>query len=300
MQRYLLPLVVIMATIASVPIQAAEKEKENLPHVNFCTGVRDGNYDFVGVEIAKQATGKLHGKLINTKGSMENLSKLDVEECDVAIVQSDAFVLYSKQNPRSGLNVERGRTLYSEYVHFICNNNARLSKITGLDKTQTVLIGDPDSGSAVTWESFKLADPERYGVIPTRPVGGTRAANSVQDGTDASCMFAVFGLKAPTIMDIDLLAGTSGDKIRLINAADSDLPKIKDSKGRPLYVINDIPGKTYPHLQHGFFGSSVPTLTVEAILVANTKWVEKEKDAYERLLKAVNAAMPTINNRVHP
>jgi hypothetical protein len=63
----------------------------------------------------------------------------------VAIVQADAYNLYMKRNAQSALTLERGRVLYPEYVHFICNTAAGLSKITGLQKTQTVLVG-PASG----------------------------------------------------------------------------------------------------------------------------------------------------------
>jgi TRAP-type uncharacterized transport system substrate-binding protein len=273
-------------------------QEEGVPRVNICTGLKDGNYDFVGIQIALQAKGSLHGKLINTSGSMENLDKLDKGECDAAIVQSDAYNLYLKRNSHSALTLERGRVLYPEYVHLICNTAANLSKITGLKKDQVVLIGPPGGGSAVTWESFKLADPARYGSIPTQPIGGTRAAGKVQDGTDAACMFDVIGLKAPGINSIDDLAKSSNDRLRLINAQDSDMPSIKDPKGHPMYEEAAIPGSTYPNLQHGFFSTSVPTITVESIFVANSNWVDANADGYDRLLRAVNMAMPAINNRV--
>jgi TRAP-type uncharacterized transport system substrate-binding protein len=281
-----------------VPVTA--RAQDDLPHVNLCTGVKDGNYDFAGIQIALQAKGVLHGKLINTAGSMENLEKLDKGDCDAAIVQADAFNLYLKQNSHSSLNLERGRVLYPEYVHFICNTAAGLSKITGLKKDQTVLIGPAGSGSAVTWESFKLADPARYGPIPTQPIGGTRAAGKVQDGSDAACMFMVIGLKAAGINDINDLARNSGDRLRLVNAQDSDMPGVKDPKGRTMYHEASIPGGTYPDLQHGLFSTAVPTITVESIFVANSNWVDSNPVGYEKLLKAVNSAMPAINNRVLP
>jgi TRAP-type uncharacterized transport system substrate-binding protein len=289
-------IVVVAVWLAPTPARA----QDDLPHVNLCTGIKDGNYDFVGIQIAMQAKDVLHGKLINTAGSIENLQKLDKGECDAAIVQSDAFNLYLKQNAHSSLNLERGRVLYPEYVHFICNTNAGLSKITGLKKDQTVLIGPNGGGSAVTWESFKLADPARYGSIPTLPIGGTRAAGKVQEGSDAACMFMVIGLKAPGISEINDLARNSGDRLRLINAQDSDMPGVKDPKGRIMYQEASIPGGTYPDLQHGMFSTAVSTITVDSIFVANSNWVDANAAGYEKLLKAVNAAMPAINNRVLP
>lgn len=287
-------------TLVAVNYPATSKAQDDLPHVNFCTGPKDGNYDFAGIQIAQQAKGSLHGKLINTDGSLKNLEKLDSGECDAAIVQADAYSLYLKQHSRSALTLERGRVLYPEYVHLICNTNAGLSKITGLTKAQTVLIGPVGGGSAVTWESFKMADPDRYGSIPTLPIGGTRAAGKVQEGSDAACMFDVIGLKAPGITAINDLAATSNNRLALINAQDSDMLGVKDPKGRVMYQEGSIPGGTYHDLQHGFFSSSVPTITVDSIFVANSNWVDANADAYDRLLRAVNTAMPAINNRVTP
>jgi TRAP transporter TAXI family solute receptor len=286
----------MLLTVVAIP--TVGYAQDNLPHVNLCTGVKDGNYDFVGIQIAFQAKGSLHGTLINTAGSLENLAKLDAGTCDAAIVQSDAYSVYLKQNSHSNLTLERGRALYPEYVHFICNKDAGLSKITGLQKTQTVLVGPAGSGSAVTWDSFKAADPARYGSIPTQPIGGTRAAGKVQDGSDAACMFAVIGLKAPGINAINDVAKTSNDRILLINAQDSDMPGVKDPKGKTMYEKASIPGGTYPDLQHGMLSTSVPTITVMSILVANSNWVDANGPAYDALLKAVNQAMPAINQRV--
>ena len=279
-----------------IPVYA----QDVLPHVNLCTGAKDGNYDFAGIQIALQAKGSLHGTLINTAGSLDNLAKLDAGTCDAAIVQADAYSVYLQQNPRSTLSLERGRALFPEFVHFICNENAGLSKITGLQKTQTVLIGPAGSGSSVTWNSFKLADPARYESIPTQPIGGIRAAGKVQDGSDAACMFTVIGLKASGINAINDLAKTSSGRILLVNAQDSDIPGVKDPKGKTMYEKASIPGGTYPDLQHGTFGTSVPTITVQSILVANSNWVDANGAAYDALLKAVNGAMPTINEKVNP
>src|SRR3954454_7414525 len=147
--------VALMATLPS--LARAEPAKARL-----CTGVHDGNYEFAGIQIAQQAKGSLAVEVVNTQGSLDNLAKLDKGECDAAIVQSDAYGVYLKQNSRSALSLEKGRVLYQEYLHFICNTQTGISKITQLTKNQTILVGPLGGGTSTTWESFKLADPRRY------------------------------------------------------------------------------------------------------------------------------------------
>lgn len=270
--------------------------------VRFCTGPQGGNYEFSGIEIARQMQGApTRVTVFNTKGSLDNLARLDSsgdDGCDAAIVQSDALAVYMKANPRSTLSIERGRSMYREYVHLICNTAVGLSKITKLNDKTVVLVGSNGGGSAVTWESFTLADKKRYGIVPTRPVGGLRAASMVQEGTEAACMLQVIGLKAPAINEVNQLAATSGDRLALVPADDSDMPSVKDPKGKPMYIATDIPGGTYPAMQHGTFSTSVGTIAVEALFVTRSAWIDDHESDYQNLLRGVNRAMPAILQRV--
>lgn len=270
--------------------------------VRFCTGAQGGNYEFSGLEIARQMAGApTQVAVVNTKGSLENLARLDSSDasgCDAAIVQSDALAVYMKSNPRSSLSIERGRSMYQEYVHLICNKSADLGKITDLTNKTVVLVGANGGGSAVTWESFTLADKTRYGVVPTRPVGGLRAASMVQEGSEAACMFQVIGLKAPAINEVNTLAATSDGRLVMVAADDSDMPSVRDPKGKPMYSKASIPGGTYPAMQHGTFSSSVGTIAVDAVFVTKTSWIDDHDADYQNLLRGVNRAMPAILGRV--
>jgi len=294
MLRKLLAAAAVLMATATAPALASAGQ----PTVRVCTGKTDGNYHFAGIQFAQQARGVLNVVLVPTEGSLDNLAKLDKGECDTAIVQSDAYTVYAKQNPQSALTIERGRALYQEYLHLICNTNAGISKITQLTNRHTVLVGPNGGGSAVTWASFVLADKKRYERIPTRPVGGVRALNMVQEGSDASCMLFVAGLRAPSLMEANAVAATSNGRLALIAADDSDMPSVKDPRGRSMYTKVTIPGGTYKNLQSGFFSSSVDTIAVEALIVANTSFVEQNEGAYNALLRAVNNSIPAINNRL--
>jgi uncharacterized protein len=300
MKPYVMTIAALVAVASMPSLALAQKSPAAQPTVKLCTGGRDGNYEFSGIQIAQQAKGALNVAVVNTQGSLENLAKLEKGECDAAIVQNDAYGVYRKQNSQSGLNIEKSRSLYPEYLHFICNSQANISKITQLTKNHTILVGPLGGGTSTTWESFKIADPKRYEPIPTLPIGGLRAVNIVQEGSEASCMLFVTGLRSGQINEANQVALNSKGRLVLIAADDSDLPKVKDPKGAFIYTKATIPGGTYPGgLQpSSFLGSSVDTITVDAVLVTNTAFIDANEQSYNILLRAVNNAIPAIKNKV--
>ncbi len=295
-----LPLVLTVAcTIASG--RAIAQGRPPVPEIKLCTGPEGGNYDFAGIQFKRQGQGVVNVRLpsAGTKGSMDNLELLASGACDVAIVQSDAYGVYMKQHQGASLNLERGRVLYPEYVHLICNTRAGLSKITGLKKGMVILTGPNGGGSSVTWESFKLADPARYGEIATLPIGGKRGLGLVDEGKDATCLIYVAGLASQIMQEADDFAEKSGH-LALVPTDDSDLPGVKDPKGRPVYENQAIPSGTYPRAfqTRSLMGSGIGAVTVQAIVVANVPFIEANEKTYDHFLAAVNKAMPAILEHV--
>lgn len=264
--------------------------------MNVCTGGETGNYYKAGIKIAEQAKGVLDLNIVSTKGSMENLDKLSDGSCDAAIVQSDAYLVYKKTNPKSDLDLERAAALYPEYVHLVCNRASGITRVTQLSDKTPVAVGPIGSGSSVTWDSFVLADPATYKRIPTLPLAGTRAATKVAEGTDATCLLYVAGLKTTYMMEVN---DGVGDKVVLVKADDGDMDKILDPKKKPVYTYEKIPGGTYSKIQDGMF-SSVKTISTSAILVVNTKWIDANDRAYDSFLKAQIHAEAGIMKMVTP
>lgn len=268
-------------------------------HVRFCTGPDGGNYDYSGIQTKKQAQGLVPIDIVQTKGSLDNLERIANGTCDAAIVQSDAYGVYMKKNAGALLNVERGRVLYPEYVHLVCNKQAGLSKITGLKKGMTVLVGPNGGGSSVTWDSFVNADPNRYGPVGTSPIGGKRGLGMVDDGTEATCMLYVAGLASTSMNEADDFAEKSGH-LTLVPTNDSDVEKIKDTKGRLVYEDLSIPGGTYPksfQTRH-LTGSAIGAIAPNAIVIANVDFIEKNDTTYDKFLSALNKAVPAILDHV--
>jgi TRAP-type uncharacterized transport system substrate-binding protein len=212
--------------------------------------------------------------------------------------------VYKAKNSSSSMTLEVGTALYPELLHLICNSEAGLSKITGLTKTTPIMIGPNGSGTSVTWDSFVNSDPSRYGVVPTLPIGGIRALGRVKEGTEASCMLFVTGLKASSINEANVVAKSSSGKLVLVPTNDSDLLKLKSpgKNGKVIYEEALIPSGTYPGgLQPAsIMGSSVKTISVNALFVTNTDYIDAHPNDYDSLLRSVNRAIPAVHNRVMP
>lgn len=292
MRRFLvLPLVLAFAGVSHAWAESA--------HVRFCTGPDGGNYDFSGIQVKRQAAGLVPIDLVQTKGSLDNLDRIAGGTCDAAIVQSDAYGVYMRQHSGAILNVERGRVLYPEYVHLVCNKAAGLSKITGLKKGMTVLVGPNGGGSSVTWDSFRMADPKRYGDVATLPIGGKRGLGLVDEGTDATCMLYVAGLASQSMNEADDFAEKSGH-LDLVATNDSDVEKMKDAKGQYVYEDLSIPSGTYPRAfqTRSLMGSSIGAIAPHAIVVSNVSFIEANDAVYDKFLSAVNKAEPAILEHV--
>jgi len=281
-------------SVFSFGISAAQADTKPLPVIRLCTGLQGLNYFWTGQEIAKQAKNILDIKVIPTKGSLENLAKLASNDCDVAIVQSDALNAVDKVS-----NVEVGPALYKEYWHLICNTDANISRITGLNKDTKILLGANGGGAEVTWTSLVKSDPKRYSVVPHDPIGGLRAAGIVQQGSQAACMAVVTGLNSAGIKEINEIAKQSNN-MRLIASNDGDILNVKDPKGHLVYTNDSIPSGTYAGgLQpSSLFGSSVDTVSVNALIVSNSDFIDANEGVYTQFLRAVNNAVPGIKEHM--
>lgn len=278
----------------SVPALAAPPSGTEGPaQLNLCTASESGNYYWAGSQIAGQAKGSVPVNVLATRGSMENLEKIDKGECDGAIVQSDAFLAYEKQYPKSTLKLERSGVLYNELVHLICNRKAGLSKITKLSGKNTVAIGRNGSGSAITWQGFVQADEKTYKPVQTVPLDGERALSKVADGSDVQCMLFTAGLNTPFIKET---ASGYAQQVTLVPTDDRDIKDVQDNKGNQVYEYDKIPSGMYA-LNNGYF-SGVDTISVKAILVVNSDWADEHERQYGKLLEAVRHALPTIHQRV--
>jgi uncharacterized protein len=259
--------------------------------ITICTGSKEGAYYPAVEHIQRQAEPELTITALETKGSIDNLSGLEDQICQAAIIQADAYLL--AQTEMIELSVERTAELYDEYVHLICNRQAGIHQINDFKKNpqnHTLLIGTKGSGAALTWEIFVVLDRD-YGRIATLPFGGVRALSQIMEGQNAQCMLIISGLRSQMMQEID----QHSDILKLVHVNDSDFKDKTDGRGNAIYRFQKIPSGTYNKLQRRFFGG-IETVTVSAVLVTNRRWIEENPHAYQQFAKAVLAARPHILN----
>lgn len=266
--------------------------------LSLCTARADGNYHGAGEAIRGQLNADiLQLELVQTAGSVDNLNRLARGECDAAIVQLDAYLVYQETNRRKRLELARPNYLYEEYVHLVCRRDAGIDSIEDLNgdaRTAGLLTGEPQSGSAATWTYFTRLKPG-YASVTTQPLGGQAALAELQEGAGAACMIYVSGLRSP----YSAAVSAAGDRLRLVPVDDLDLDEARFA-GERIYQFRPIPAGTYPALEAGQNPSSVETLTVGATLFVTQRWAARHYDENAHLVDAILRAKPAIVKRVSP
>lgn len=288
--------VALLSVVSCTAFGADPQLTQAKPEFNLCTGGATGNYFFAGNVVKKNSTSVVvHVR--ESKGSIDNLDQIMEGKCDGAFVQTDALRVYGERNARSIAAVERSGALYKEYVHFVCNRDAKLGRITDLTDKHTVAIGPDGSGSRVMWEGFVLADKKRYGKVSTSHLGGLRALNAVSDGSQVTCMIFTGALNVPLLKN-DALPLV--DRIVLVPANDGDFDNAKDQRGKRIYHFEDIPSNTYGKLHpSALLGyKNVETTVIEAVFVVSNSWIEANERAYDNLIRSFNSSLPEIKNKV--
>jgi TRAP-type uncharacterized transport system substrate-binding protein len=256
--------------------------------LTLCTGRREGNYHRKGKVLQRRlAPLGLAIALMQTAGSTENLQRIDDGTCDAALVQHDAYFLhfYAVTRDSKRRRVQRPKYLFDEYVHMVCNRNSGVRRMSDLLEDpgrHRLLVGEPRSGSALTWEVFKLLDAA-YTAVPADTKGGDAALNILTNDESPACLFYVASLDTPFMRRIDGMA----EVLRLVKIDD---PDVNDARigGERVYQFDRFPPGTYPALQANLGRPDAPSLTVGASLVIARDWARQYPQGY-RLLQHVVA-----------
>jgi TRAP transporter TAXI family solute receptor len=280
----------LSAWLAASTVQAAD--------LTLCTARADGNYYAAGEIIRSRIDAELlNVSLRETAGSVDNLGRLARGECDAAIVQLDAYLVYQEANRWKRLELARPNYLYEEFVHLVCRRDADLESIEDLaveDGKHEVLIGEPESGSAATWRYFTILN-SGYAKTPARPVGGAHALAELQKPGGASCMVYVSGLRSKFSESV----ANAGDTLVLVPVDDPDLDEARFAGDR-IYRFRKIPADTYRALGANARKRDLETLTVGATLFVTQSWAEDNYDANAYLAEVILKAKSEILERVAP
>jgi hypothetical protein len=148
-------------------------------------------------------------------------------------------------------------------------------------------VGKKGGGTSLTWEVFCKEDND-YKDVKVKYKGGDEALLEVL-GKKESVMLFVSGLNSPLLEK----ANEMGNRLTLVPVNDSDFNDAEDTQGNDIYEFHDVPDSKYTKLQKFSIwqmGSQVETITVKALVVVRTEWLEKagekaRKDFITTLLK---------------
>jgi TRAP transporter TAXI family solute receptor len=284
MEKYNMNKSVFFATLALAAFSTIGMS--NATDINVCTGGSGGNYEYAGKLMKNQlsSTG-INVNVINTKGSWENLEKMDNGECDAALVQSDAVYVYEKEN--GPVNAYSLGDMFTEYVHLLCRRSANIEDIDDLETSSKVYVGPVGSGSNVSFRGMIMADKEfggdAYSKIPLMNEGADKSSLVKLKGGSADCMVYT---AAPGTTFMTKEAQKFGDDLVLVPVIDKDFNDVtntdvngnKTSVWRPVTMSY----KTYKTIMpSGVFGrKDVDTFGVNAQFLVSQKWESQNSDAF--------------------
>jgi len=261
-----------------------------------CSARQDGVYYFAAERIGEAVREPgLEVQVVETRGSLDNLNRVEKGDCDAAIVQLDALMVYSMERVSKRLKVAVPLHLYDEWLHLVCRRESGIEDAGDLlrdAERYTILTGEPDSGSETTWRALTGLDRD-YRKLSTRAIGGQEALDALLAGGSADCMVVVIGANAPFMLRVD----EQGETLRLVSV---DLMDFRDSElvDNRVYHSVRIPTAAYKQLQAGLDNSRIETVSVGATLVIAKAWARAHPKAYDAFKRAVSEAMPAIRERL--
>ena len=262
---------------------------KELRTLKIATATAGNNYYNFGKNI--KANSALNVNILTSAGSMANLNNLVAGTVDAAIVQSDAFKVFQKENPTKKIAALQA-PLYKEYVHVLSNRRGSVKNIGDLTSKHTIYVAK-GSGAEVTWKAFGLED-SKFQKIPMKYASLSEALMKVSADPMAITIF-VSGLNSNFLKT----ANQYGSTVRLVNVDDADFDDATDQYGNKIYSFTKIPGSTYKKLQDGIIFSSTKTLSVDSVFIVSKAWKTKQGNtALENLTSTVAGVLPSFKKNV--
>lgn len=283
--KTLLGLIVAAALIIGVATaQAADKR------LTLATGGTSGVYFPLGGAIGNVIGNKSDGKIAVTAqatgASGENMRLVEAGEVDFAIVQNDvADAAFNGNAPfRTKLdNVRALGRLYPEYLHVVATKDSGIKKLEDF-KGKKISVGARGSGNELNCRQiFDFYGLNYKNLEPIfLPYGET--ADQFKDRQLDGFVFTI-GTPNPAIQDI-----TTTQEVTFVPLDDA---KVDAAIAKFPYLVKDsIPAGTYKGQN-----APVPTLSVQAILVANKDMPEDVAYNLTKLLYENTDAVAKAHNK---
>lgn len=281
----------------AAPVEAykpgAAGKKDQRPIIRVCTGQDDGLYAQVATMIGTYPGNPYIVQPVRTEGALENAQKVTDGTCEVGFTQADSLKVYRETDPRADQSIERALTMHKEFVHLLCNRDAKIGKLTDLKKGNIVAIGPAGSGAHSVWDAIVSTDKKKWAEVGTTDRSGLRALTAVQDGSEVTCALSVGALGNKTLR-VD--AQKFANKVVLVNVNEG-VDAVKDASGKPIYTYAAIPNGTYGNLMPSgvLFGhNDAHTFNVDAVFIVNKGFADQNPKLYNAILQTVTNLQPKI------
>lgn len=247
---------------AALLFGAGESYGADTSRLTLATGGTSGVYyplgGAIGNAIGENTNGRISVTPQATGASGENMRLVQEGEVDFAIVQND--VADSAFNGTQPFDTKLGKVralgrLYPEYLHVVASKDSGIQKVEDF-KGKKISVGARGSGNELNCRQFfDIYGLDYKNITPIfLPYGET--ADQFKDRSLDAFVFTI-GTPNPAIVDIT----TAQD----VNFIPLDGEKVDQIVAKFPYMVKDaIPANTYKGQDQ-----PVPTLSVQAILVAN-------------------------------
>ena len=258
--------------------QPAKPNQNKKPLLRLCTAQAGNNYYNAGLRIAKALTAAIDVKVIETKGSWENLETMSSSRprCDAILAQDDAVALHRFQNEESKLAMDRMTSLFEEKTHLLCNRKVSANKLSEIKPGDvSIFTNEYGSGSYITWHVMSKLNP-RYRAHNPAEKGLDEALLTLLDNQTPACLFYVSRQGGKTLNRANQ---NFGDRLKLIELSDARLEQRVDRLKRKLYRPSKIDKASYPNLLDG----TIDTLSVNAVFFLNSDWKARHPQGTKKL-----------------
>lgn len=257
MKKILGLLIAAALFFGTITAQAADSSRLTL-----ATGGTSGVYFPLGGAIAQTLGSKSNGKLAVTSqatgASGENMRLVEAGEVDFAIVQNDvADAAFNGTEPFKNKlgNVRALGRLYPEYLHVVASKDSGIKNLEDF-KGKKISVGARGSGNEVNCRQIFDFYGLDYKNLQPIFLPYSETADQFKDRNLDGFVFTI-GTPNPAIQDI-----TTTQDVTFVPLTGKKVDEVISKF--PFLVKDNIPAGTYKGQDN-----AVPTLSVQAILVAN-------------------------------
>jgi len=232
----------------------------NPSDIKITTGSKKGSYFKYGKRLATSLNIPVDN-VMTSRGSVQNLERLEKGEAQIAIAQKDAYKWYKDKHPETSIDLVAD--LKPECVFVVAKKDGKVNSDSDLQKDGIkIAVGKKGSGASVTWDYMGTLEKGFKKATPV-PMGGSRALLKVESG-QLDAMLVVF---TPDITNKFFDKVLKNPNLKFITVNDWDLDDKLD--GKSIYERTEVTVKP----KKGLFSSSetVNTICTTASVFINSQ-----------------------------